>query len=145
MSDRPVNFTPSGPPETVLDPEPAEAQAALAEALESGTRNDMADVVARWPRYLDAWARLGDAYRVEASFIVWEEADVLQIPASAVFRAGDGWAAFVAEDGRAARRRVDLGQRTGLVAQVLAGIREGERVVVHPDDRLRDGVAVTER
>jgi hypothetical protein len=63
MSDRPVNFTPSGPPETVLDPEPAEAQAALAEALESGTRNDMADVVARWPRYLDAWARLGNAGR----------------------------------------------------------------------------------
>jgi HlyD family secretion protein len=91
------------------------------------------------------WARLGDAYRVEASFIVWEEADVLQIPASAVFRDGDGWAAFVAEDGRAARRRVELGQRTGLVAQVVAGIREGERVIVHPDDRLRDGVAVTER
>jgi HlyD family secretion protein len=91
------------------------------------------------------WARLGDAYRVEASFIVWEEADVLQIPASAVFRDGDGWAAFVAEDGRAARRRVELGQRTGLVAQVVAGIREGERVIVHPDDRLRDGVEVTER
>jgi hypothetical protein len=63
MSDRPVNFTPSGPPETVLDPEPAEAQAALAEALDSGTRNDLADVVARWPRYLDAWARLGNAGR----------------------------------------------------------------------------------
>ena len=63
MSDRPVNFTPSGPPETVLDPEPADAQAALAEALDSGTRNDLADVVARWPRYLDAWARLGNAGR----------------------------------------------------------------------------------
>ena len=63
MSDRPVNFTPSGPPETVLDPEPAEAQEALAEALDRETRNDLADVVARWPRYLDAWARLGDAGR----------------------------------------------------------------------------------
>jgi hypothetical protein len=63
MSDRPVNFTPSGPPETVLDPEPDDAQAALGEALAGGTRDDLAAVVARWPRYLDAWARLGDAGR----------------------------------------------------------------------------------
>ena len=63
MSDRPVNFTPSGPPETELDPEPAEARAALAEALAGGTRDALADVVARWPRYLEAWARLGDAGR----------------------------------------------------------------------------------
>jgi hypothetical protein len=63
MSDRPVNFTPSGPPETELDPEPAEARTALAEALASGTRDDLADVVSRWPRYLEAWARLGDAGR----------------------------------------------------------------------------------
>jgi hypothetical protein len=62
-SDRPVNFTASGPPETVLDPEPAEAQEALAEALESGARDDLAEVVARWPRFLDGWARLGNAGR----------------------------------------------------------------------------------
>lgn len=91
----------------------------------------------------EQWQRLGDAYRVEASFVLWEEADVLQIPASALFRDGDGWAAFVVEGGRALRRRVEIGQRTGLAAQVLSGIREGERVIVHPDDRLREGVKVS--
>ena len=40
------------------------------------------------------WQRLGDGYRVEASFILWEAADVLQIPASALFRDGKDWAAF---------------------------------------------------
>jgi hypothetical protein len=60
MSDEQVNFTSSGPPETVLDPEPAEARAALDEALATGTRDELAGVAARWPRYLDAWARLGD-------------------------------------------------------------------------------------
>jgi hypothetical protein len=59
MSDRPVSFTPNGPPETVLDPEPADAVEALAKALEAGDREAVAGVVARWPRYLDAWARLG--------------------------------------------------------------------------------------
>jgi hypothetical protein len=54
-----VSFTPSGPPETVLDPEPADARAALDEALAAGDREAVAAVVARWPRNLDAWARLG--------------------------------------------------------------------------------------
>ncbi|BAL23986.1 efflux RND transporter periplasmic adaptor subunit [Azoarcus sp. KH32C] len=89
------------------------------------------------------WQRLGDGYRVEASFIVWEDKDVLQIPASALFRDGDGWAAFVIEGGRAVKRRVEPGQRNGLSAQVLSGVKEGEQVVVHPDDRLRDGARVT--
>lgn len=58
-----VNLTTSGPPETVLDPEPPEALAALeaALALEPAQRRAaVAQAVARWPRFLDGWARLGD-------------------------------------------------------------------------------------
>ena len=61
-----VPLTPSGPPETVLDPEPADARAALSDAREAPhdqRRDAIAAVVARWPRYLDAWARLGDVAR----------------------------------------------------------------------------------
>lgn len=62
MSDLPVNLTPSGPPETVLDPEPAEATAALAEALAAADRvAAIGTVCQRWPGHLDAWARLGEA------------------------------------------------------------------------------------
>lgn len=63
---QPVGLTPSGPPETVLEPEPAEATAALAAALEQPEgerRAAVAQVVARWPRFLDAWARLGQLGR----------------------------------------------------------------------------------
>jgi hypothetical protein len=62
MTDRPVHMTTSGPPETVLDDEPAEALTALDDALaraEPERRAAVAAVVARWPRFLDAWARLG--------------------------------------------------------------------------------------
>jgi hypothetical protein len=62
VTDRPVHMTTSGPPETVLDDEPAEALAALDDALarpETERREAVAAVVARWPRFLDAWARLG--------------------------------------------------------------------------------------
>lgn len=91
------------------------------------------------------WQRLGDGYRVEASFIVWEANDVLQIPASALFRDGNGWAAFAVEQDKAVKRRVEVGQRNGLSAQVISGINAGERVIVHPDDRVREGVRVVTR
>jgi hypothetical protein len=62
-----VTLTTSGPPETVLDAEPDEARAALAAALalpDAAARRDaIAATVARWPRFLDGWARLGQAGR----------------------------------------------------------------------------------
>ena len=61
-----VSFTPEGPPETVLDPEPSDALAALAAALETPEterRAAVSAVVARWPRFLDGWARLGELAR----------------------------------------------------------------------------------
>jgi hypothetical protein len=62
----PVSLTPSGPPETRLDPEAPEALQALEAALarpDAERRDAVADVVARWPRFLDAWARLGELGR----------------------------------------------------------------------------------
>jgi hypothetical protein len=61
-----VSFSPSGPGETVLDPEPADALAALEAALATPSeerRDAVAAVCARWPRFLDAWARLGELGR----------------------------------------------------------------------------------
>jgi hypothetical protein len=66
MSDQPISLSPSGPPETVLDPEPAALLAALAQAWarpEAERRAAVADVVAGAPRFLDAWARLGQLGR----------------------------------------------------------------------------------
>ncbi len=62
---QPISFS-AGLPETVLDPEPADALAALAAALdrpEPERRDAVAAVVARWPRFLDAWARLSQLGR----------------------------------------------------------------------------------
>ena len=61
-----INLTQSGPPETVLDEEPADALSRLADAVElSGDerRAAVAAVVADHPRFLDGWARLGDLAR----------------------------------------------------------------------------------
>ena len=77
MSDdtgRPVRLS-TGLPETVLPPEPAERLEALAAALaqpEAERRAAVAAVAARWPRFLDAWARLGQLARddVEALSLI---------------------------------------------------------------------------
>ena len=69
MSDAPVHMTRSGPPETILDPEPPEALAALHAAMaqpEHLRRDAVAEVVARFPRFLDGWARLGQLARDHA-------------------------------------------------------------------------------
>jgi hypothetical protein len=66
MTDSPIRLSSSGPPETVLPPEAPEAVAALAEAMarpEPERRDAVAAVVARFPRFLDAWARLGQLGR----------------------------------------------------------------------------------
>jgi len=85
------------------------------------------------------WQRVGDGYRVEAKFILWHEDDVLQVPASSLFRYKDGWAVFVVNNHHAERRVVKVGQRNGLVAQIEEGISEGELVVNHPSDEVDDG------
>lgn len=93
----------------------------------------------------ESWQRLGDGYRVEASFIIWEGKDVLQVPASALFRKGEGWAVFVVKNRRALQRQVAIGHRNGLVAEIVSGLAEGEEVIVHPDDTVKDGVRVRPR
>lgn len=92
--------------------------------------------------FVDPPAGLGDGFRVEARIVVWEAADVLRVPASALFRHGDGWAVFVVDGSTARRRPVEIGQRGSFEAEVRAGLEAGERVVLHPSDRLADGVRV---
>ncbi|WKZ32172.1 MAG: HlyD family efflux transporter periplasmic adaptor subunit [Thermodesulfobacteriota bacterium] len=89
------------------------------------------------------WHRLGDGYRVETSFIVWEDESVLKVPVSALFRSGDRDAVFIADNGRARERMISIGHRNGFTAEVLSGLSEGEEVVVHPDEALEDGSRIT--
>jgi HlyD family secretion protein len=93
----------------------------------------------------DRWRRLGDGYRVEARFVLWQENNVLQVPASALFRYKDGWALFVIENNRAQRREVTIGRRNGLTAQILQGVAAGEQVITHPSDEVEDGRRVRVR
>lgn len=93
----------------------------------------------------EQWRSLGDGYRVEAAFVLWEGRDLLRAPTSALFRKGEGWALYVAEDGRARLKEVKVGQRNGLHAEVLDGLNAGDQVIAHPDEKIVEGVRVKAR
>jgi len=93
----------------------------------------------------EGWQGLGDGYRLDANFIIWEGKDVLQVPASALFRAGEGWAVFAVEKKRARQRKVEVGHRNGLTAEILSGLTDGQTVIMHPDDAVHDGGKVRVR
>ena len=90
----------------------------------------------------DAPSMLEDGYRLDASIVVWETPDALSVPAGALLRSDDGWELFVMRDGRARRVPVRIGHVGSGAAEVLGGVRRGERVIVFPPDALRDGTRV---
>jgi HlyD family secretion protein len=92
--------------------------------------------------FVDPPGPLGDRYRVEVRIVVWESPSVLQVPASALVRAGDVWAVFVVERGRARRREVAVGHRTAFATEILRGLEAGDVVIRYPSDRVAEGVRV---
>jgi HlyD family secretion protein len=90
----------------------------------------------------DAPATLGDGYRLDAGIVVWEAASALTVPAGALLRSDERWEVFAVRGDRAERVPVRIGHVGGGAAEVLDGVRRGERVVVFPPDGLRAGARV---
>ncbi|MCP5151797.1 MAG: HlyD family efflux transporter periplasmic adaptor subunit [Ectothiorhodospiraceae bacterium] len=91
------------------------------------------------------WRSLGHGFRVDIRVVLWETDAALTVPVTALFRDGAAWAVFAERDGVAHLTRVDVGRRSGLDVQVTDGLREGDRVILSPSDRVADGVPVVGR
>lgn len=88
-------------------------------------------------------ASLGDAYKVDVRIIVWAGRGVVTAPLSALVRSDSQWSVFVVNNNKVEQRRVVIGHRATLYAEVLSGLREGDRVVKHPPEELTDGSSIT--
>lgn len=110
-----------------------------------GVEEQRVPIIADITSLPESWQRLGEGYSVEARFIIWEGKDVLQIPASALFRKGESWTVFVVKNGRAKQREVRVGHRTGSTAEIISGLAEGEEVIAHPDDLIKEDTRVRPR
>ena len=91
------------------------------------------------------WKQLGHDFRVFVRVTVWKNDDVLRVPLSALFRSADSWAVFKVIDGHAKLTPVDIGQRNTEHAQILDGLDAGDRVILHPSDRVVHDIGVEER
>ncbi|MGM0450161.1 MAG: efflux RND transporter periplasmic adaptor subunit [Pseudomonadota bacterium] len=90
----------------------------------------------------EQWSDLGDAFRVEARFILWQDDGVIQVPTSALLRDRDQWALFVVKDGQAVLAPVQTGRRSGLWTQITDGVAVGDVIITHPSDQLEEGARV---
>lgn len=88
---------------------------------------------------------LGHGYRVEARIVIWQDEDTLRVPSSALFRTGDDWSVFLAQGGTATLLRVQIGRNNGIVAEVLEGLAQADRVILYPSVAVTDGIAIAER
>jgi HlyD family secretion protein len=110
-----------------------------------GVEEQRVNVVVDFVGPREEWSVLGHGYRVELGVVTWEEDDVLQVPVAALFRDGERWSVFRVVDGEIEVTPVEVGRENGRSAQVLAGLEEGQTVVLYPGEQLADGVRVVAR
>lgn len=110
-----------------------------------GIEEQRVNVIVDFTEARERWLKLGHGYRVEVRIEEWRGADLLKLPLGALFRDGDDWAVFAVVDERAVLRRISIGHRNSREAEVLDGLGEGDAVILHPGDRIAEGVRVTAR
>jgi multidrug efflux pump subunit AcrA (membrane-fusion protein) len=72
---------------------------------------------------------------VEANIVSREKADALLVPAAAIVED----AVFVADGGRASRRKVEIGLRGSRFVEILSGVAEGDTVIAPASASIKDG------
>lgn len=105
-----------------------------------GVEEKRVDIVAD---FIDQKPAFGDNFRVDARIVVWQADDVLTVPNSALFRVGENWNVFVVSGRKAILRAVSIAHRSSSEAEVISGLNEGEKVIIHPPSSVSDGSRVS--
>src|SRR5271157_2226994 len=97
---------------------------------------------------LPADTKLMIGMTVDVDIVIDQRSDALLVPAGAVAhgpsqggRPGAPFV-FVVEDGRARRVGVKTGAVGAAKVEIVSGLEDGDRVIVDPPERLKDGDAV---
>lgn len=80
---------------------------------------------------------------LQVKFLIDRETDALLIPGAAVVTRSQGPTLAVLAEGNVVRYRpVELGRDHGAEIEILNGVKEDDRVIVHPGDDLPEGAIV---
>lgn len=88
---------------------------------------------------------LKPGFDLDIKIITQEKKDVLVIPDSAVFDYMGESCVFAAEDGKAVLKKVEKGIESGDFVEITSGLAEGEKVVLKPDNSMKDGMRIRMR
>lgn len=108
-----------------------------------GIEEQRVNVVLEFTDPLTAWRQIGHGYRVDVSIQIWEASSVLKLPIGAMFRKRDRWSVYAIDSsGVVSLQSVDIGHINSFEAEVTGGLREGSAVILHPSDRIEEGMRV---
>jgi HlyD family secretion protein len=110
-----------------------------------GIEEQRVNVIIDFVSPAEEWASLGHGYRVQTRIVIERKDGVVKVPVSALFRTGADWTVFVVENDIARLRTVKIGSRNTLDAEIVEGVKDGEIVLVHPSDQVREGTQVAAR
>lgn len=107
-----------------------------------GIEEQRVNVIVDFVSDYGAWQRLGHGYQLDASIVVWQQEDVLQVPLTALFRENDNWAIYAVFDGEVEKQVINIGQRNHEMAEVVSGLESGDTFIAYPNNQIRPGVKV---
>jgi HlyD family secretion protein len=111
-----------------------------------GIEEQRVNVIIDFTSPREQWSRIAHGFQVDVRIVLWRGTEVLSLPLTALFRDdSNNWAVFVDDDGEARKQEVKLGNRNGLQAEITEGLQAGDRIVVHPSDKISEGVSIEAR
>ncbi|MBI5278010.1 MAG: HlyD family efflux transporter periplasmic adaptor subunit [Burkholderiales bacterium] len=117
--------------------------AAFTKVSALGVEEQRVNVVIDLVRLPEAWASMGDGFRVTVRVITASAGDAVQVPVGALVPSEDGTvAAYAVEGGRAVLRPLELAGRNGAMGWVRAGLKPGDRVIIYPPPAVTDRARV---
>ncbi len=84
----------------------------------------------------------GNLFHAEVSIETARVGRCLKVPIGALIRSGGDWSVFVVNRRKAQRRSIARGIDDGHWVEILEGLTGIERVILYPEDRIREGIGV---
>lgn len=116
--------------------------AAAVTRTKSGSEQTEVQVTVDITRFND---KLKPGYSVDLTITTASKSKALAIPYEAVIEKNKQKEVFVIENGQARKKQITTGVGNELYITVEKGLKKGDKVVVNPSDKLKDGIDVKDK
>ncbi len=109
-----------------------------------GIEEQRVNVIVNFTSPQTVWSRLGHGYQVDVKVVLWE-GEVLKVPTTALFRDGEQWAVYVEKNNKVEKREIKIGRKNSFEVELVDGVMGGERIILHPSNKVVEGVEIVSR